>query len=774
MTHSLLLQASNWLYQLNPTLSEIPPRADNVGEICYMGPGGSKDGAILCQDLLYSHATCVGSWMIPPKHHIVEGILVTLISILILAVAIPKLNGFANTSVLKIRHPPGARLASLFCFGMIMYYKYAGYPGRTYYIVMPCNMQWFLSFAQCFMVPTNWTWAQYTLLQLRLTYLMSVIIAIVTPETDDCILPGEYAFYWFNHLLLLILPAAYVMNGSVSCIPQQQSDAESASSWTFNLWWWTYACCVFSVFYFIPVSLLAIYSGLNLNFMLHPPHDHFALNGPWFRLVAVGMLAVLFGFSRAIVYGIERMFGLRRQGVSDVRTTKDSKKKQRMQLRQTSQSQQQSYHVVFSTSCDPFQNWQSLAFFYFANKVKQPGHITRIASGCTREKAEELQKQHQEQVLPLNREHFHLHITPDFGHGIGDRKYWNKPLGILSFLETTLGYGNQSESSSSNPHDNDVIIILDPDMMLLKPITRDFSDYVGGWENDLTHLLVQHGKPIAQRYEFGAKWLTSLNGRLAEVVGADSPAHNVTEKEADLYYPAGPPYLATGKDMYRLVTHWVEFLPKIFEIFPQFMAEMHGYSLAASHLKLPHRLARGFMVSDVHVYENFDFVDQYLNRSNACQVAAQGAAGILPTQSELHAYQRQLPLVLHFCQRYALGRFFFGKYKLNEQFFECDAPLLREPPLNVGDIYDWFIFPNNQETADFSAPAKQHDIARNAWMMCSLIFGLNDAANSFKTSHCESPNLEKIWHFHDEDKFQAMLADATNPFHNQTQVKIKT
>jgi hypothetical protein len=47
------------------------------------------------------------------------------------------------------------------------------------------------------------------------------------------------------------------------------------------------------------------------------------------------------------------------------------------------------YHVVFSTSCSEQQNWESFVFFYHANKVQQPGSVTRIASGCTAQQAKE-------------------------------------------------------------------------------------------------------------------------------------------------------------------------------------------------------------------------------------------------------------------------------------------------------------------------------------------------------------------------------------------------
>lgn len=41
------------------------------------------------------------------------------------------------------------------------------------------------------------------------------------------------------------------------------------------------------------------------------------------------------------------------------------------------------FYLVFSTDCTGYQNWQSLAIFFSADDVRQPGTIVRIASGCT-------------------------------------------------------------------------------------------------------------------------------------------------------------------------------------------------------------------------------------------------------------------------------------------------------------------------------------------------------------------------------------------------------
>jgi hypothetical protein len=177
--------------------------------------------------------------------------------------------------------------------------------------------------------------------------------------------------------------------------------------------------------------------------------------------------------------------------------------------------------------------------------------------------------------------------------------------------------------------------------------------------------------------------------------------------------------------------------------------------------------------------EYFAFLDSTLNRTTACEAAAVAAASSttpppgMTSSAVVQVSTQQLPYVLHYCQRYALGRYFFSKYKLNEAFFECDAPLMKEPPLNVGDIYDWYIFPNGIETADLSNPSRHSSIVRNGWMMCSLIFGLNDVATSVKQKHCENPNLSKTWHFHEEEKFQHMVDDPSNPFQMEKKGKEK-
>lgn len=67
------------------------------------------------------------------------------------------------------------------------------------------------------------------------------------------------------------------------------------------------------------------------------------------------------------------------------------------------------FHVIFSTDCGTYQDWQTLVLFHSATVVGQLGPITRIASGCDEEKKKVLTDLYKK-LYP----HYHVHFTPDF------------------------------------------------------------------------------------------------------------------------------------------------------------------------------------------------------------------------------------------------------------------------------------------------------------------------------------------------------------------------
>ena len=291
------------------------------------------------------------------------------------------------------------------------------------------------------------------------------------------------------------------------------------------------------------------------------------------------------------------------------------------------------YHVVFSTGCSTFQDWQSYVLFHNFLQSGQEGKLTRIASGCKEKDTEDIQTIFREQIAVMARDRFSLHLTPDFSRvkpGV-NFKYFNKPFGMQHWLTNALGYPDNHKV-----HDDTIIILMDPDQLILRPFTNDFSNSTevfkiyGGYKHK-----VEHGAPFAQEYGYGLQWKTKVK---MDHIAPDSPVVSMSMDEARKFYIGmGPPYIATARDMFAIVTKWCEFVPKIYDDYPHLLAEMFGYNLAAAHLQLRHTIAHSFMVSEPMVMngEGWGLVDK------------------VETKDVCNDYPKELlPHVLHYCQNY--------------------------------------------------------------------------------------------------------------------------
>lgn len=252
-------------------------------------------------------------------------------------------------------------------------------------------------------------------------------------------------------------------------------------------------------------------------------------------------------------------------------------------------------------------------------------------------------------------------------------------------------------------------------MTLLRPITADFSDdrdtLIGKPRRD-GHILsrkVTPGKPFAQVYGFGTQW-QRLN--LAHITrDPSSPAISVNQQDGRLYYPVGPPYIATVPDMYKIASAWSSFVPDTYKEYPHLLAEMFAYCIAAAHVELPHQLIDSLMVSSINAGgEGWPLVDA-LPDENVCAFAKN-------IQHDQHA----VPSVLHLCQRYMVNDWFFSKRKVPAEIFDCDQPLWKEPP---GDL-------------DLTATDRKDPVEakRQAFVLCSVMHTVNEAATYFKKNSC--------------------------------------
>ena len=389
------------------------------------------------------------------------------------------------------------------------------------------------------------------------------------------------------------------------------------------------------------------------------------------------------------------------------------------------------YQLIFSTDCSPYQHWQSYLVFFTAMKVKQPGHITRIASGCSNDEEKAMKIWFNTHIHGLSNR-FHLHLTPyfsgvknDSGETVGDYKFFNKPFGLKHWME-------QAENFSLNQED-DVVILIDPDMALLRPITGDFSQerdvVVGiGRQGHELGTKVAHGLPFAQAYGLGTQW-EKLD--LDKIAGENSPAKKVDKENGFYYFPAGPPYLATSRDMLAIARKWTEFVPRVHVQYPHLLAEMYAFCIAAAHLELRHQLIDSLMISKTNASgEGWPLIDK-IPPEEMC---------VFASNPDHNKYA--VPSVVHMCQRYAVGdEWFFGKHKVPHDIYACEKPLLVVPPANLATSFTWKKPPNQKLKVDASPKVMNQE----AFMICYLHSLVNEAASYYKINSCPpgTANLQK-------------------------------
>ena len=229
------------------------------------------------------------------------------------------------------------------------------------------------------------------------------------------------------------------------------------------------------------------------------------------------------------------------------------------------------YHIIFSSGCSPKQSFQSYIFFYHAMKSGQPGQVTRIAA-CKNEQETEAVKSHHQQYIQHMSPEFKLHITPDYsninGDGINAFFYFNKPFSTHHWMEHVLGYNPQQTQVGDNVHDDTIVILCDPDQIIMRPFTNNrFSNETEIWNKRTTHPIlnfVTHGKPMGAFYGFSDQWKTKTNiTRYVPKEELPSFVQTMSAAEVRENYAVGPPYIATAHDFWKIATTWKNFVPKI-------------------------------------------------------------------------------------------------------------------------------------------------------------------------------------------------------------------
>lgn len=333
ITQTLLTGAGKLLHSLNPSLLAMPPPTSEQSgsDVCYLGEGGT--GALVyCKDLEHGMRGIVGSWCVndscfslivifisyfilrltpvqltpcihiiyrylTPERHVIEGCLMSIICIAVLAFLFPSLPQCPAGA--DPRPPFILRVLTAVCFTLQLTYKVFGFSQRILFMLMPCNAIWCLHALHAFGGLGNN--ASHILCQLIVTYVGLPIVAIVVPDFSDMVLPFEREFFYVHHALLIIYPVYYVGSGKASI----SGDGTESVAANFARWYGL-ASAAFGLFYFAVVTPLAIHSGFNLNFMLSPPpNPGDMVGGPNFRLQSVGCCCTLFFLMRLVALLLE-------------------------------------------------------------------------------------------------------------------------------------------------------------------------------------------------------------------------------------------------------------------------------------------------------------------------------------------------------------------------------------------------------------------------------------------------------------------------------------
>lgn len=389
-------------------------------------------------------------------------------------------------------------------------------------------------------------------------------------------------------------------------------------------------------------------------------------------------------------------------------------------------------HFVFSTTCEPYQDWQSQVLAHSFAAVKQRGRLTRILSGCS--DADIAAALARARVTPF----MELHVTKDFSDRPrpdmklkDDYAPYNKPFGLRDWLATA----NPRVTAS-------VVVIIDPDFMFLKPfvvnadarITRAsgvdsenydadaevieglrqykrFRVYEGTRSVANVSDRVTNGTAVAQRWSsyLGAAGFDDKDSTNFQIC---PECKKTTKEDGREYFAVGPPYALTRHDLSRMVDDYCNMTVAKRELHrDSWMAEMMGYVVAASRHDIKHTIFDNLALAGKDD-EYWGFVDRLAG--NPCDA------------SDTPMVTAEVAPMLHGCHTYTgkddSGRewMYYKQYMPND-LFACDAWLLAVPPPSV-----WTV-------AKASGDPKK---LQHAYGLCTSVKVVNQALLAYKRSVC--------------------------------------
>ncbi|XP_025078536.1 transmembrane protein 164-like isoform X1 [Pomacea canaliculata] len=242
-----------------------------------------------------------------PTQRLLESMLATLLGLLTMRLAYPKLTLPATkVRVLTEKETTWKRiLLVLMCltWGCELGFKFA--TRQMIWIFNPCHIA---TAVQIYLLAAGPSKAVTAVFRLHMHMLTGAPIAILFPVINTRLLPFETEVYYIQHVLMLVIPF-YLMHLGDPYIPERLGDFS----------WAAMAGGLLFIYHFCPLQLLALHvhvpsvlvlaaSLINLNNMLCPAvSDPF--HGPYYRLYAMAHQIILIPSLGKIYAALARRLG---------------------------------------------------------------------------------------------------------------------------------------------------------------------------------------------------------------------------------------------------------------------------------------------------------------------------------------------------------------------------------------------------------------------------------------------------------------------------------
>ena len=231
----------------------------------------------------------LSTWFIPPGQVVVEWLAFSTVFISIIACGPPRYVG-------KLRQPPTriARWLFYVCLGTliaVVYFKFRAWfeLGEWFamlYLLQPCHVLLTGHTILAFLLIRENRFLSVTLFHVLFDLQWFTYVAIALPDTRALIernFFGEFFLFYFEHLLLILLPLIFTRTYFVAVT--QTSVRQRIKRALFSLAW-------FGIHHIQVMTPLSLVSGVQINYQTHLPQ--YAL--PWFgRMYKVAITTLSFG-----------------------------------------------------------------------------------------------------------------------------------------------------------------------------------------------------------------------------------------------------------------------------------------------------------------------------------------------------------------------------------------------------------------------------------------------------------------------------------------------